>query len=81
MKQLFSFCITASLSVIPYVKTKAAVPLEIKEESQTEIQERVFEEIRTGEITNDADAIKVALKQYQERKNQAAKISEPGQEI
>ncbi|MCI8892485.1 MAG: hypothetical protein HFH34_14355 [Eubacterium sp.] len=80
MKQLFALCITASLSVIPCVKAKAAVPLEIKEESQTEIQERVFEEIRTGEITNDADAIKVALKQYQERKNQAAKISEPGQE-
>lgn len=45
------------------------VSLDLKEESQTDLQERVFEEIRTGNITNDADIIKVALEQYQERKS------------
>ena len=36
-------------------------------ETEAEIRERVFEEIRSGNITNDEDIIKVALDQYEER--------------
>lgn len=39
--------------------------------------ERVFEEVLTGEITNDEDVIRVALEQYQERMNRRARMGTP----
>lgn len=43
------------------VEDRAAV------ETEAEMQERVFEEVRSGEITNEKDVLKVALDQYEER--------------
>lgn len=62
MKKLFALFLTASFLVSPYIKLNAAVSPDVKEESFIELEERVFEEIQTGRITNDADVIKVALK-------------------
>ena len=81
IKKLFALFLTTSFLGSPCTKLNAAVSPVIKEESFIELEERVFEEIQTGKITNDADVIKIALKQYHERKNQAATISEPGQKI
>ncbi len=76
VRKFLALSLTAVFLFIPSMKSKAMVSLDLKEESQTDLQERVFEEIRTGNITNDADIIKVALEQYQERKEKAARISE-----
>ena len=66
VRKFLALSLTAVFLFIPSMKSKAMVSLDLKEESQTDLQERVFEEIRTGNITNDADIIKVALEQYQE---------------
>lgn len=39
--------------------------------------ERIFEEVLSGEITNDEDVIRVALEQYQERMNRRARMGTP----
>lgn len=80
MKKLLALCLTASFIVFPCIQSSASVSSDVTEESQIDLEERVFEEIQTGEITNDVDAIKVALNQYRERKIQAARRSELGQE-
>lgn len=40
-------------------------------ETETEKQERVYNEVLTGNITNDEDVIRVALKQYAEKEENA----------
>lgn len=42
--------------------------------------ERVFEEVLSGNITNDAEVIKVALEQYEERKSRRSELSASQQE-
>lgn len=48
-------------------------------ESDSKLYERVCGELLSGDITNDADVIKVALAQYEERKYSRSKLSESEQ--
>lgn len=75
MKMLVLFSMVTSLIFIPASVAGATDLLET--ESEGEMRERVFEEVLSGEITNDEDVIKVALEQYQERMNQRLRMGSP----
>lgn len=46
---------------IPIKVTNAATIEETNNENKSELQERVFAEVLSGDISNDADVISVAL--------------------
>ncbi|WFR55403.1 hypothetical protein QA584_17530 [Anaerocolumna sp. AGMB13025] len=58
----------------PVKVSKAALSEGASNESKSELQERVFSEVLSGNISNDADVLGVALTQYEER-NYGARIS------
>ena len=67
-KKVAAFLLAVSVTIITVGTVQAAVAgVENEVETDAEIRERVFEEIRSGNITNDEDIIKVALDQYEER--------------
>ena len=67
-KKVAAFLLAVSVTIITVGTVQAAVEgVENEVETDAEIRERVFEEIRSGNITNDEDIIKVALDQYEER--------------
>lgn len=74
-KNMLLMGMIASLVLIPASVTRAADLPET--ESEEEMRERVYEEVLTGEITNDEDVIKVALEQYHERMNHRSRIGSP----
>lgn len=78
MKKLFALCVMVGFIVIPCIKSDASVSSDVKKEYEKELEERVFEELQTGQITSEEDVIRVALQQYQERKKRSTRIS--GQE-
>lgn len=81
MKKLFALCVMMGFIVIPCIKSDASVLSDVKKDAGRELEERVFEEIQTGQITSEEDVIKVALQQYQERKKRAARMSGQQEDI
>lgn len=55
----------------PVNTSKAASIWGASSESKSELQERVFAEVLSGNISNDADVLRIALTQYKERMNGA----------
>lgn len=72
LKKVFILCLAASFTFAPVNNTNAAILPEKNAETAEKLQERVFEEIRTGKITNDEDVIKVAYEQYLERQSKTS---------
>ncbi len=72
-KKLIMACIGVCMSFTPISVVSASATLEVNEKTEhntevsDDVRERVYAEIRNGNISNDADVIKVALQQYEER--------------
>lgn len=68
-KKALLLYLVLSLIFVPAGRANAASFSEADIESGTKLNERVYAEVLTGDITNDADVIRVALAQYEERIN------------
>lgn len=78
-KKVIALSLFLSLVFISGSVANAASVSKIEMDSGEELRERVYEEVLNGDITNDADVIKVALEQYEDRMNQRAGLSTPEQ--
>lgn len=61
------------ISVFASTSTTNAAAMQ---ETETEKRERVYNEVLSGNITDDEDVIQVALEQYKEKKQKAAKSNQ-----